>query len=458
MVDEKEENNQPTKEAPPVSEKEKRIRAITLMYYSRPEIQKEIFKFSNSREIVPRFFEGFGKRPDSLQYESDVFQLAKKGATSFHCSEEIWEDPMQLSTQLSKKELDKLRKGWDLLIDIDSKYIDYSKITAELIIRTLEYHGVKNISIKFSGSKGFHILVPWKAFPEEVNGVKTSLMFPELPRIIVSYLHEKIKPLLEKRINQLDLPNKYITKNPDALKEVMPDLVLVSSRHLFRTPYSLHEKTALASVVLDKEELKNFDPLQANPMKIKIKSFIPNSIPNETKELIVEALDWYAQESKKEKPQQSGERKTEYAEIKITNLSEALYPETIKNILKGMEDGKKRSLFILINFFRSIGVERKDLENIISQWNTKNKPPIKEGYIKSQLEWSFRNKSLLPPNLDNPIYKDLGVYSDSDSRYKNPVNFTVSRHNFLNRKDENKKEIQGKGTNKEKINKKKMAK
>src|SRR5690606_27815409 len=32
------------------------------------------------------------------------------------------------------------------------------------------------------------------------------------------------------------------------------DLVLVSPRHLFRMPYSLHEKTALASIVISPEE------------------------------------------------------------------------------------------------------------------------------------------------------------------------------------------------------------
>jgi DNA primase catalytic subunit len=34
---------------------------------------------------------------------------------------------------------------------------------------------MKNIGIKFSGSKGFHILIPWKAFPEEINGEKSKM-------------------------------------------------------------------------------------------------------------------------------------------------------------------------------------------------------------------------------------------------------------------------------------------
>ncbi|GAI54180.1 unnamed protein product, partial [marine sediment metagenome] len=53
--------------------------------------------------------------------------------------------------------------------------------------------------------------------------------------------------------------------------EVMPDLILVSPRHLFRAPYSLHEKTALASVVLKPEEIKNFQPTDADPLKAKVR-------------------------------------------------------------------------------------------------------------------------------------------------------------------------------------------
>ena len=44
------------------SEKEKKIRAITKFYYSKPEVQEALVKFSREREVVPRYFEGFGKR------------------------------------------------------------------------------------------------------------------------------------------------------------------------------------------------------------------------------------------------------------------------------------------------------------------------------------------------------------------------------------------------------------
>ena len=60
--------------------------------------------------------------------KSEIINLVKKGATSFHCSEEIWNDPLGISNDLNQKQVNDLRKGWDLLIDIDSPYLDLSKI------------------------------------------------------------------------------------------------------------------------------------------------------------------------------------------------------------------------------------------------------------------------------------------------------------------------------------------
>src|SRR3989344_3951038 len=114
--------------------KEQRIRDITLMYYARPEVRKALYEFSKNRETVPRYYEGFGKRPDAFQYENDILEQVKRGATSFHCSQELWSDPLELATQMSRLDANELRIGWDLLLDIDSPYLEYSKIYTKLLI------------------------------------------------------------------------------------------------------------------------------------------------------------------------------------------------------------------------------------------------------------------------------------------------------------------------------------
>lgn len=525
-----------------MSEKEKRIRSITQLYYSRPDIQKAIFEFSKNREISPRFFEGFGKRPDTFNFPGDIFQLVKKGATSFHCSEEIWSDPMQIKTGMSREESNKIRSGWDLLIDIDcEKGMDYSAIVAKATIESLKQNGVQNFGLKFSGSKGFHILVPSKAFPQEINGIKMSELFPELPRIIMGYLRHysrraiqetlmkkgdseekkklslenfvppkiqeklmnellksekkssrkvckkcsnvatpylkveftcdrcgiveersfregkgtvppcykckqkmKFKPIqpfhiCEKcEINSLKFPDKFEDEPIDIFALMELDMILVSPRHLFRMPYSLHEKSSLASVVLDEKDLDEFikNPEYKNkvadPLRIKIKKFMPNSEENEAGELVMQALDW-AKESgfDKEIDRKVEGKYAEFKPIKLEKLTEEQFPPCIKKILEGgMKDGKKRSLFALINFFRSIGLEKEELEKKIYEWNEKNPEPLKKGYLQSQLIWSYRRKPIMPPNCRD-FYKDLGVCNPDRlcDKIKNPINYTI-RINF----------------------------
>jgi len=418
-----------------ISFKEQRIKQITNLYYSNPEVQEAIFNFGKNREVCPVYFKGFGKRPDTLEYKGDVIELVKKGATSFHCSEELWKNPLEIETGMNEKAVSELRIGWDFLVDIDSKYIDYSKIMAKEILKVLEFHGVKNVGIKFSGSKGFHMIIPWKAFPKEVNEVQTVNMFPEWPRIILGYLSEKAHKGLVKEITKLSTKNEYI-RDEGASKEVIPDLVLVSSRHLFRMPYSLHEKTALASVVLDRKDIDKFELKDADPLKVKVKNFIPNSKEGEATELLREALEWYNQKNTASKRQDGFEKKVFNPEqIKIKDFSDKNLPPCIKNILKGIQtDGRKRALFILINFFRSSGMEKDELEFKIYEWDKKNKPSLGDVYIKPQLSWNYKRKPLLPPNCKE-FYQGIGVCTPEEfcKIVKNPLNYLIRKASSQNK-------------------------
>jgi DNA primase catalytic subunit len=505
-----ENKKEPTKEASrEVSQKEERIRKIIMLYYSRQDIRKVLFEFSKNRECVPRYFEGFGKRPDTFQFDSDILELVKKGATSFHCSEELWQDPLNLTLSMSSEEQKQLRIGWDLLIDVDSKYIDFSKIYAELVIQALKSHGVKNFGIKFSGSKGWHIIVPSKAFPKEISGKITREMFPEWPRLICAYINSQISSRLKERISEIsenkkDLlevycikcnnkpenktrisftcpfcktkiqnilevferkrkircPNCQIEmieqekidlqfcnnckidsiKNPQNFKErvqskhIDADIILVSPRHLFRMPYSLHEKTSLASVVISEEELKDFDMLRdANPITIKPKPFIKECEEGEASGLLRAALEFKIPEDKivpdyNKSTEEFGNKV--YKDFILKNFSHSLFPPVIQKILEGIKsDGRKRALFILLSFFNSLKMPIEQIAKEIQEWNKKNYEPLREGYVKSQIIWYERQKTKkLPPNFDKPYYKDLGFPpSQEELKYKNPVNYTIKK-------------------------------
>ena len=100
-----------------------------------------------------------------------------------------------------------------------------------------------------------------------------------------------------------------------------------------------------------------------------------------------------------------------------------------------MTDGKKRATFVLINLFRSIGMDKDELEKRVYEWNKKNNPFLKQGYIKSQLSWAYRRKPVMPPNCKE-FYQGIAVCTPDDfcRLIKNPVNYTVKKTLIENRK------------------------
>lgn len=496
-----------------ISANEVRIRALTRLYYANPAVQNALLAFAQGREVVPRYFEGFGKRPDTLQYPADIQGLVQRGATSFHSSQEIWKDPLQINSEMKLAELGELRQTWDLLIDIDSPYLDYSKIAARLVCGVLERYGAIHYGIKFSGSKGFHIIVPSAAFPRHFEGQETRLKFPEWPRAITEFILSEIKPEYNRTITKLGVNFKALEQKTRLKKEdlvetrcpncnkptrkstivffecpkcgtpfVRPDfkltarklkctnslcsgffevkeqkeyfvcdhckeksfdkrsesfstdfkeevsgdklgsldLVLVSSRHLFRMPYSLHEKTSLASVVLSLGELETFSPKNADPLKVRVQEFYPSCKDGEATRLLEIALRIKKQQESQEEARHQAYK--EHEKVNFSGVTEEMFPAPIKKLLKGLNEGRKRGLFILITFLRSLDFSPEAITFRVHEWNKRNDPPLKEGYVKSQLDWHMRQtRKILPPNYDNPsFYKDLNLL-DKPPSAKNPI-------------------------------------
>lgn len=104
------------------------------------------------------------------------------------------------------------------------------------------------------------------------------------------------------------------------------------------------------------------------------------------------------------------------------DVPEDFFPSPIKKLLKGLQDGKKRGLFILITFLRALNFSPEYINNKVRDWNKLNSPPLKEGYIRSQIEWHLKQrKIILPPNYDNEsFYKDLNLL-DKKPETKNPI-------------------------------------
>jgi len=486
-----------------------------LSHYKRPDIQREMALHAKGREVAARFGDKFGSRPDIINNPGDILEFAKQGATSFHCSEELWRNPLLLKTEMTRQEQDSLRTGWDLVIDVDCPVWEYSRLIAYFIIQALKENGVSSISCKFSGNKGFHIGVPFEAFPAKAGDQETRLRFPDGVRAIASYLvseidrNNRLSDFILKKglLNLLEKTGRkrgelihtvcsrcaapkaeeqakfeYICascQRRDALgteeevrycprcKKMMErmslkrrqdqcvkcrgrdfrqkldiegimsiDSLLISSRHLYRMPYSLHEKSGLVSLPLDPEKVLFFEREMANPERVVIPPFRfldrEKTTAQDAAMLFENASQWHTRTVKEnEGPAEKQNGKTQ-RDFELTEaLPPELFPPCIQLILNGMGDGKKRAVFILINFLRSVGYDYAQIEAMIGEWNKKNKEPLREVVWRGQLNYHKQQaKQALPPNCRNLAYMVAIGVCRPDSfcpAIKNPAQYTKKK-------------------------------
>ncbi|MCS7135431.1 MAG: hypothetical protein NZ893_03270, partial [Candidatus Aenigmarchaeota archaeon] len=220
-----------------------------LEYYARKDVQKALMEVAKNREVIGVYSNGsYDKRPNVLSFEDDIVQLVKKGIVAFHCSVERWHNPMNLSNPLTAKELEELRIGWDLIIDPDCPF-QLSKIVVKNIVHLLEDYRIKCYSIKFTGGKSFHIVIPFEAFPKKINNRPAQELYPEVAKNIIEFIKNEIKDnLREEILNRFSLvevanivgkqQEELLSENEfDPFKAISMDTAIASHRHLFRMPY-----------------------------------------------------------------------------------------------------------------------------------------------------------------------------------------------------------------------------
>ncbi|MFZ3077432.1 MAG: DNA primase small subunit domain-containing protein [Candidatus Aenigmatarchaeota archaeon] len=400
-----------------------------LKYYSQPFVQQKISEFSKGREVVGRLEDDrYARRPDVILYPRDVSEKVKQGAVSFHCSVERWHNPMQLSSEMREPEMRELRSGWDFIIDIDAKAkLEHARIAAQSVISFLKDFGITP-TIKFSGRRGFHIGVSGEAFPKKMDFLEVSKSYPEAPRAMAGFIREKISDRLMDSLVGMEGGVAALMKTADA-KTLSPyEFIDIEkewgNRHLFRMPYSLHEKTWLASVPLSEKQLKTFEPSQAKPESIKkFDSVFLKNKEGEASELLMQALEW---QSKTVQPALVQKNDRKHSEIKA-EIPEQFFPPCVKNILAGIGDGRKRSVFTLSAFLKYMNWTPEHIEKRVEEWNGKNPSSISNATIRSQLKWHLRqNRKIFPANCDSDLfYKSIGVCNPDNTCHglKNPINY-----------------------------------
>ena len=436
-----------------------------LNHYKRPDVQAAIVDAAADREVGIYFagHDTYGKRPEVLTFPRDVLSFVQKGATSFHIGEERWSDPLRIVTGMSRRELDELRSGWDLVLDIDCPWLEFSQVAAHVLVERLRSLGIRCLGVKFSGNHGFHIGVPFEAFPKEVHfeGCVHAIasLFPDGPRKIAAYLQDEIRlPLGKLLIERFGFEKiretsgktriELIRKGPsgdflDPFALLAIDTVLIASRHLIRAPYSMHEKSGLVSIPIDPSELLTFDKRKAESENVKAdKKFLDRAKakPDEARLLFESAFSHKLATplNVDEKEAERGIKNRPEMLIPTQALPENVFPPCMKAITAGIKDGKKRALFAAVNFLVLAGWEYDAIDKWVEEWNKRNPDQMREVIIKSHLRHHRTLKEKMPPPNCRKYYEDIGVcHPDSlCDRIKNPIQYAKRRMFLISREQE----------------------
>ncbi|HDP74116.1 MAG TPA: hypothetical protein ENN46_04160 [Candidatus Woesearchaeota archaeon] len=215
------------------------------------------------------------------------------------------------------------------------------------------------------------------------------------------------------------------------------DSVLISKRHLFRSPYSLHEKSMLVSVPIEKKDVLSFDKNSAMVEKIVVRKglFLPKKDSGDRNKeafrLFREALDYDAISKSRALSDEDGlsrkkGRPSEQYEI-TSAVNESHFPPCIAAGLKGLKDGKKRFVFILIKFLKKLGWDDEKIREAIVEWNTRNPEKLSQTIISTQLKYHL-SKDIMPPNCAaSGFYLDMMICNPDSlcAKIKNPVIYSL---------------------------------
>lgn len=403
-----------------------------LDYYSRKDVQASIAAAAKGREVACSSREGgYLKRPDMIQYPGDVLAKVHNGAVAFHLSVERWSNPLAVTTGAN---LGELRTGWDMIIDIDSKAkLEHSKAATIAVVDFLRDNGITP-TVKFSGRRGFHIGVAWEAFPEQADFQPTSRRYPEALQALAGFIREKVRTSILEALVDEEGGVTALMGTVEGAKELSPwQFVDIEqnwgNRHLFRAPYSLHSGTWLVSVPVKLFKLKHFDKESAKPENIQTGMPFLDNKPEEASNFFVSAMDWWAKQKQAEKPRETGR-----ATGKKVRIAEEHFPPCLQTIIAGLQDGKKRSLFTLVNFLKAMGWSDEEIEKKVNEVNGRHSSPLTQRMITTHLRYHLRKSTSVPPaNCSNTDYYDAIAICKPDAlcrnkAIKNPVNYAVKSY------------------------------
>jgi DNA primase large subunit len=169
-----------------------------------------------------------------------------------------------------------------------------------------------------------------------------------------------------------------------------------------------------------------------------------HTTPGEAEHLLKEAFDFNPLVETDEEAKRL--KKAFIVSEEITQkIPEELFPPCIQLLLQSLKDGKKRALFILINFMTSVGWTHDEIKERLAAWNKVQPEQLRETTIVTHLNYHRQqHKQILPPNcptrqnnipvIQQNYYTDLQVcHPDSlCAKIKNPVQYAKKKAWMMN--------------------------
>ena len=292
---------------------------------------------------------------------------------SIYCSPYYFESPRY---ELEYPKID--YNYWDWVIDIDFKGdFEKSKEIAKEVREIFKDYGIKDIHIKFSGSKGFHIWVNARCLPNEI----LNKGFIEGSTILTSFLNFKLK-------SQLD----FIGKDGDT----GVDFSIYKEAMTVSAPFSLYYqdvddgKTPI-SIPVPADKVEKFRPIYMQNIRPhflkKLLKYYENfgEIKGDLSEFADDALRYWQSKkiddsikidiqinTKKPKPKVES-RKKEYIKTTIGDKEVTLNKAKLESYLNELinsywEDGKMRGCYYLTSLCKLLGYERDKALSILHNW------------------------------------------------------------------------------------------
>lgn len=247
-----------------------------------------------------------------------------------------------------------------LYIDLDGDIKDessYAKVkqdalTAISFIKTHLKVPKEYIRLYFSGSKGFHIIVP-------------SIVFGIRP---CKDLNNKYKMIA------LEISKHTINKTVDTR--------IYDKKRLIRLPHTINGKTGLYKVPLSEEILR-----ASSYASMKLYARTDRSIEVETAKTIEHSrIAFEEMTKKKERPKKNGNTSFINPNYEIPLCIKYIYANG------AAEGGRNNTLVILASALLQKGMELEECVDVMSEWNeSKNDPPLSTNEVEATVRSAYRN-------------------------------------------------------------------